>query len=209
LELAMGGASSDLIQLYLKDAVNLLQRPQFMGLQQSAMLDVAREALGTAFEGETASLESMRKQVASQVDGFVRRAQSTAIVINYIEGNYMSTNIQMGNVTVSGDFNVVTATNIQNSFNKAANSGVPEELKTKLKELSVQVANLVKELPPDDAEKASKDLEALTSEAVSKKPRREWYELSAKGLVDAAKTVAKMAAPIATAVKAVLALIAV
>jgi hypothetical protein len=206
--LEKGGPSSDQIQIYLRDAVNLLQRPQFMGFQQSKMLDAAREALGTAFEGETASLEAMRRQICSLVDGYVRRAQNTATVINNIGGDYMSANIQMGNVTVSGDFNVVTATNIQNSFNKAANSGVSDELKTKLKDLSVEVAGLAKALPPDDAEKASKDLEVLTSEAVSKKPRKEWYELSAKGLMEAAKTVAGMAAPVTTAVKAILALIA-
>jgi hypothetical protein len=203
-----GGPVSDELQRYLRDTVNLLQRPTFMGVQQSAMLGIAREALGVAFEGETASLELMRRQVSSLVDGYVRRAQNTATVINNIQGDVMNTNIQMGPVTVTGDFNVVTATNIQNSFNKAANAEVSADLKEKLKALAVQVATLAKELPQEDAEKASKYLEVLTSEAVSKKPRKEWYELSAKGLLDAAKTVAKMIGPIGVAVKAVLALIA-
>jgi hypothetical protein len=77
-----------------------------------------------------------------------------------------------------------------------------------LKDLTAKVAELAKQLPQDKAEVASKDLAALTSEAVSKEPRKPWYELSASGLVEAAKAVAEMAAPITTAVAAVLALLA-
>ncbi|MFC4311581.1 hypothetical protein ACFPN2_20950 [Steroidobacter flavus] len=209
LNLTRNTPTSDAVQSYLRDTVHLLNKPRHMGLEQSAMLEAAHQALGVVFEGETASLTLLRRQVAALVDGYVRRAQNTAAVINNIQGNVMNTNIQMGNVSVTGDFNVVTATNIQNSFNKAANSNVDADLKDKLKAVAVEVAKLAKQLPPDDAERVSKDLEAFTSEAVSKTPRKEWYELSAKGLLEAAKTVAAMAAPITTAVKAVLALLAV
>ena len=120
----------------------------------------------------------------------------------------MSTTITMGNVTVSGDFNLVTAKNIQDSFNKVAGSGASAELKDRLGKLALEVANLARALPPEKAEEASRSLETFTSEVLAKKPRKEWYELSAKGLIEAARTVAAMAAPITTAVKAVLALLA-
>ena len=119
----------------------------------------------------------------------------------------MNTHIQMGNVTVAGDFNFVTAQNIQNSFNKAANADVSEPLKEALKDLTTKTAELAKQLPPDKAEAVSKDLAALTTEAVSKEPRKPWYELSANGLLEAAKTVAAMTGPITTAVKAVVSLL--
>ena len=64
------------------------------------------------------------------------------------------------------------------------------ELKKKLQELAEQVAEMVKEAPEETAERAARDLEALTAEAISKEPRRKWYELSAEGLMDAAKTAA-------------------
>jgi hypothetical protein len=80
-------------------------------------------------------------------------------------------------------------------------------MKEALKELTAKVAELAKQLPPDKAEPVSKDLLALTSEAVSKEPRKAWYELSANGLLEAAKTVAEMTGPVTTAVKAVLALL--
>lgn len=197
----------DAIQQYLNDALRTIQRPERFGLAQSAMLDAARQALGIAFEGQTTSLQLMRRQVAVKVEGYVRRAQNIAMVINNIQGDVMNTNIQMGNVSVTGDFNLVTATNIQNSYNKTANSGVRAELVEKLKLAILEVASLARKLPQEDAEKLSKDLEILTSEAVSRKPRKEWYELSAKGIMEAAKTIEDMVAPVTTAVKAVLALL--
>jgi hypothetical protein len=207
LQLAKNSDRSDAVQRYLNYALRAIQKPERFGLAQSAILDVAQQALGIAFEGQATSLQLMRRQVSAKVEGYIRRAQNTATVINNIQGNVMNTNIQLGNVNVTGDFNLVTATNIQNSFNKAANAEVATELKDKLKAVAVEVANLAKKLPPEDAEKVSKDLETLTSEAVSKKPRKEWYELSAKGILEAAKTVVEMTSPVTTAVKAVLALL--
>lgn len=199
---------SDAIQQYLKDAVQAIERPRRFGVVQSAMLESARSAHGIALEGHAASLQLMRRQIAARIEGYIRRQQSKATVIINVQGDMVNTKIQLGDVSVTGDFNLVTAANIQNSFNKAAASGVNDDLKDKLKALTVEVAKLAKKLPSDDAERVSKDLEMLTSEAVSKKPRKDWYDLSAKGLVEAAQTVADMAAPITTAVKAVLALLA-
>ena len=85
---------------------------------------------------------------------------------------------------------------------------MPVPLKDALKELTTKVAELAKQLPPEKAEQVSKDLAALTTEAVSKEPRKAWYELSASGLLEAAKAVASMTTPIATAVKAVISLLA-
>jgi hypothetical protein len=206
--LAKNQASSDLVQLYLNDTLRAIQKSERFGQDQSAMFEAAMQALGIAFEGQEASLQLMRRQVAAKVEGYIRRAQNSATIINIIKGDVVNKNIQMGNVTVNGDFNVVTADNIQNSFNKAANAEVDAELKEKLKAVAVEVANLAKELSLEDAETLSKDLDRFTDEAVSKKPRKEWYELSAKGILEAAKTVAEMAAPVTTAVKAVLALLA-
>lgn len=207
LDLGKDASRSDAVQQYLNDALKAIEKPQRYGLAQSAMLDAARQALGIALEGQEASLQLMRRQVAAKVKGYIQREQNTATVINNVYGDQMNTNIQLGDVNVQGDFNLVTAKNIQNSFNKAGSADVGAELKDKLKALAVEVARLAKQLPPEQAEAVSKDLETLTTEAVSKKPRKEWYELSAKGLLEAAKTVAELAAPVTTAVKAVLALL--
>lgn len=200
--------ASDTLQRYFRNTLHVLQRPERFGHNQSLMLNAAQDAFRTALEGETASLEWMRRQVAEQLQGYIDRNRHVSTIINNnINGNYMATTIQMGNVSVTGDFNVVTAEHIRNSFNKAASTDACDELKEQLRELAVQVADLAKRLPPDQAELLSKDLETLTSEATSKSPRPRWLELSSEGLLEAAKTAGEMAVPIATAVKAVLALL--
>jgi hypothetical protein len=121
----------------------------------------------------------------------------------------MNTTIRIGEVSVTGDFSFVTARNIQDSFNKSSSTVGNTQLKQTLQALTAEVGRLAAKLSKDEAEKVSQDLQTLTSEATSKSPRRKWYELSAEGLIEAAKTVAEMAEPVSTAVKAVLALLTV
>lgn len=206
-DIGQGLAQAAVLKAYLEATLPLMTRPVSHGVEQSQLLEVARSAWDVVQPGAGVSLDHMGQGVANRVEAYIRRSESTAITINYVIGDQMNTHIQMGNVTVGGDFNVVTAQNIQNSFNKAADAQVPDPLKAALKELSVKVAELAKELPKDQAELASKDLSTLTTEAVSKEPRKRWYELSAEGLLDAAKTVAAMTGPITAAVGAVLALL--
>lgn len=171
------------------------------------MLDVAYQAVDLTLEGETASLQQVRRQLASKIKSYILRTQRDATIINNIQGDYMNTSIQLGNVSVNGDFNMVTAKNIENSFNKAAGADVSEELKKNLKLLTSLVADLAKRLPEGEAEALSNDLATLTSEAVSKKPRKAWYELAAQGILKVAKTVAELSGPVGAAISAVLKLI--
>jgi hypothetical protein len=194
------------IQQYINDSLRAIEKPKRFGLPQSAMLDAAQHALDIAFEGTVASILQTRRQVAAKVEDYIRRAQNTATV-TYIGGNM--TTITMSGVSVTGDFNLVTAENIQNSFNKAANAEVDIELKEKLKSLAVEVANLVAKLPPADAEIVSQDLKSLTSAAVSKEPRKDRLKFFADSIMETAKAVAEVTMPVTAAVKAVLALLAV
>jgi hypothetical protein len=198
---------ADALRDYLDKSLSMATRPVSHGVEQSQLLEIARSAWTAALPGQAASFAALGQQVVDKVARYIRRTDAAAPVITQIFGNQMNTHIQMGNVTVAGDFNFVTAQNIQNSFNKAAGADVQAPMKDALKELTAKVAELAKQLPPDKAEPVSKDLLALTSEAVSKEPRKAWYELSANGLLEAAKTVAEMTGPVTTAVKAVLALL--
>jgi len=199
---------ADRVQEYLDDAMPIVSRSLRGGVEQSQILEVARDAVGIAIPGQAASFNSMRRQLAEKVTRYIRRSEISAPVITNVYGDQMNTHIQLGTVTIGGDFNLVTAHNIQSSFNKAAGAEIAPPLKEALKKLTVEVASLAKQLPTDVAERTSKDLEVLTSEAVSKNPRKDWCELSAKGLLDAAKTVTKLTVPVTTAVKAVLAFLA-
>lgn len=114
-----------------------------------------------------------------------------------------------GDLRAGGDINVVTAETIDRSFNKATRADhLSDELQEILQELSRQVEGMVEHLPPKKAEEVARDLETLTDEAISGKPRRKWYELSAEGLIDAAKAVGEAAEPVIKTVKRILPLLA-
>lgn len=112
--------------------------------------------------------------------------------------------ITITNSTV-GDVNQVAANTITNSFNKVAQSSAPDELKEQLTKLNEAVKEMLKHLPETEQKQVAQDLKVLTDEALSETPRRKWYELSADGLIEAAKAVGEIALPVITTAKAVLA----
>jgi len=191
----------DTIRNYIKKSLASIQAAESFGMNRSSMFAAAHEAFGIEFEGFESTLQDLGWQLAENVKNYIRRAENKAKISITIHGGVMITNIQMGNVTVSGDFTFVTAKNITNSFNKIGESNANDDLKEKLKVLAIEVAKLAKELPPDKAEEVTRDLDSLTSEAVAKNPRKKWYELSLQGILDAAIFVASMIGPISTAVK--------
>lgn len=198
---------SDLVQQYLNDSLRSIQKSSRFGFDQTSILNAACMAYDFALEGDSATLSHMRKQVVNKVEGYIARTRSSSMIINNIQGNVMNTTIQMGNISVQGDFNLVTAERIENSFNKVRGADVKPELKEKVEAASIEVAKLASKLPSDAAEVLSRDLEAFTSEAISATPRRKWYELSADGILEAAKTVAEMTTSVTAAVTGVLALL--
>jgi hypothetical protein len=199
LQYSASAEVSEATQDYLNEAIRAVERSERAGFEQSGLLEAAWQAVEGAKPGENATLTNMRRQVAEKVKRFIERSA---------RGVQMNTTIQIGTATVTGDFNVVTANNIKDSFNKATGPGVSEDLKKTLAALTVEIGKLAAKLPQEEAEKVTRDLQTLATEATSKSPRKAWYELSAQGLVDAAKTVAEMAGPVTTAVRAVLALLA-
>ena len=104
-------------------------------------------------------------------------------------------NVQLGDgTTIHGDF--VVANSIRDSFNKVAASEVSDNLRDLLKELAVTVGKMTEQLPEQSAQQVARDLETLTAEATSKSPRRPWWELSAKGLKEAASSVGEIGKPV-------------
>ena len=85
--------------------------------------------------------------------------------------------------------------------------GGSADLAHRLESLHGLVEQLVAILPPVEAQTASRDLETFAREVTSPKPRRPFYEVTAHGLVRAAKAVAHLSVPVAEAVEAVLSLL--
>jgi hypothetical protein len=109
--------------------------------------------------------------------------------------NVMSVSVTLGDGSVvHGD--LVVANSIRDSFNRAKEVSGSDELRALLERLSSQVGSMLEKLDAEEAKKTADALETLTKEATREKPRREWWELSLKGLTDAAKSVKEIGQPI-------------
>lgn len=105
--------------------------------------------------------------------------------------------------------NFVVGTTIQDSFNQVAKSSANDELRQKLELLCSQVQDLAQNLPAEKQKDVSQDLSSFVAEVTKETPRPKWYELSAEGLLDAAKACAGTASPVIATVKEILALLSI
>ena len=83
---------------------------------------------------------------------------------------------------------------IQDSFNHAQQAS-DKDLRINLESLCKQVEQLSQTMPRDVADQVTQDLSTFVMEVTKEQPRRKWYELSAEGLIEAAKSCAGMASP--------------
>ena len=85
----------------------------------------------------------------------------------------------------------VTLNNVTNAIQQLS----PEraDLRSALEELKKHAEPLLKELPKDAQEEAARNFEDFTKEAATAKPRKGFLDLTSKGLIEAAGTVAAMA----------------
>jgi DNA-binding response OmpR family regulator len=95
------------------------------------------------------------------------------------------------------------------SFEKHNINSTPNQLEiiNLLKELGVSIGKIVSDLQPDAAEDLKKDFNVFSEELNRKKPRKEWFDVSAKGLMDAAKSIGAIGKPIIEIVQSILKLI--
>lgn len=111
------------------------------------------------------------------------------------------------NVTISGGtigvLNVAEyMQNVTNTVNQnlAGATNAPEDVKSLVAQLAQEVETAGNQIPPEQApqaQKMGKNLEALSREVASPEPERAWYEVSLKGLKEAAETVGELGKPIA------------
>jgi hypothetical protein len=115
--------------------------------------------------------------------------------------------INLGNgSTFTGPVSV--GENIRVSYSAAA-SVAEDQLRHKLGEVVGLVSKLTEAIDSIDGKNdVSVQLKSFVEEAKKEKPSKWMLDISSKGLIEAAKTVAEMAAPVTTAVRAVLELVA-
>ena len=98
--------------------------------------------------------------------------------------------------------------NIKISYD-AANSTQKDDLRENLEEVVKQVSKLVEAIESDDRKNdISTQLKSFVEEAKKEKPSKWMMDITSKGLLEAANTVAALATPVSVAVKSVLSLLA-
>jgi len=103
-----------------------------------------------------------------------------------------------GNIASSGRVTSGLAES-SNAIQKTKDEG----LKAALEQLRDCYSELIPNLDPETAARAADDLGIFTKEATSDVPRKKWLQLSAEGLLEAAKATAASVAPIKSAMELV------
>ncbi|MCP5119073.1 MAG: GTP-binding protein, partial [bacterium] len=94
--------------------------------------------------------------------------------------------------TIHGD--VAIGEKIQNSLNKVQAANSSDDLKGLLEQLAQEVAKIAEKLPKEKAEEVADDLDRFTGEVTKDNPKRKWWELSADGILEAAKSAGQIGA---------------
>ncbi|GJH28157.1 hypothetical protein [Caballeronia novacaledonica] len=173
------------------------------GIPMGIAMKSAREAhlTSVAYEKERRAREVAENVVRanSQLNKISKQPKVKTVVnnvtLNFSDGSSFTGPFAVGeNVRIS----YISAGEAENT-----------DVRTALENLVKEVTKLVERLE-DDGQKsaASSQLKMLVEEAKKPSPDRWSLDVSSKGLIDAAKTVAELAVPVTTAVKAVLALFA-
>lgn len=230
-----GSKSTEALQEYINSAVHNLSRKEKYGLPYDKIVEVANSYENIINQNEREyllqRLEKVRRSIYKKVENYISQKTLTpqqiiiAEQVTTINGNETifrpGVVEQMGGATVTkvsmniGDGNtfngnIAIASTIENSYNTVERfkpqNDHEEKLQEKLREFNSMVAKLCEQLPEELSKRVASDLEIFTKELVSKTPRRQWYELSAQGILEAAKTCSLLVEPITSAVKGILSL---
>jgi hypothetical protein len=104
-------------------------------------------------------------------------------------------------VNVSGQGNIVNVAeymdNVTNNVNQNVNQATAtDEVKNLVKQLTEKVSALSPSIEPEVAQQMGDDVEALSKEMTKPKPRKEWYQLTLKGLKEAAEALGAIGKPV-------------
>jgi hypothetical protein len=208
-----GTDAGEALEAYLNATTNFLNREHWRGISGSAILfalDATANAANTAQRAVLdRRLEGVRLQIARKVQKYqADREERVGITTITVMGDYVGKEQKIYGGTFHGPVvNAVAAERIEGSFNVTTASGASDEVKEQLKVLHTEVAKLVEAMTTQgfgDPEEVVNNLETFSRQAVEKRPLRQVLEVTGRALIDTAKFVAQSAAPIATAVSAIM-----
>jgi hypothetical protein len=201
----------DRIEEYINDATNVVNRDSYRGVDYGPL----REALDKATSTERRSiqarrrerLDGMRRQVRQKAERFLAEREARKPTMNIYGGVIVGDQNVFSGVFHGPVAGTVNAEVMQDSFNSFTAQQPNEELKTAVAQLYTQVGQLVgrlQEESPDEAADVTATLKELTAQAVKNQPNKVTLRRLGGYLVEVAKKVAELTAPVATAVLAVL-----
>lgn len=202
--------TTDLLD-HLDRATRLIKRDSWGGVSQSAILeayDAADEVTPKAGKSNLLErFEGSRVQVLRKLDDYsVRRAAIRVVPVTYVGkgGTYVEKNVT---TNVSGQGNIVNIaeymSNVTNTVaQNLSRSSVSPEVQELIKTLTKQIEDLATKIEPAATQQMGSDVETLSKEISSPRPRRKWYEVSLEGLKEAAEAVGDLGKPIIQTLKA-------
>jgi len=165
-----------------------------VSVPQKANKEDLHQQLITRYEHRLALLESKVRLTEEQLEDARQKYTDMKEIakvlaeqpIYNIKGDVQMVEIRLGDGNViNGDF--VIANKIEDSFNKVHTAQISNELKDSLKHLALEVNQMAQHLSKEKAEDVANDLQTLSDEIISKKPRKEILKVTAKRILEIAK----------------------
>lgn len=198
----------DKLENYLNQATRLINRSNWAGIDQSAILQAFDAVNASHYRSVRADLavrlQGIQRQIKIKVERFEARSypRSERHVhlhddATYIETVETMTEKKIINIGAGATINapVTIADNIENSFNNLE-KGTGNAKLTKLMQTLLKQITQAAEAKPEETKQLAADAETLSKEVTSEKPRRKWYELSVEGIAEAAKALGEAGKPI-------------
>lgn len=206
----------DEIDAYFNQKIRLIDRAEWGGIGQSAVLaafDAAEEVTPPATRQNLIDrYTGARRQVWKKIEEYqIRRASIRVVpVVNVSEGGYYvdkSVTINQsgtGNIANVAEFMSQVTNQVTNNLEKSSST---DEVKALVKKLGDQITAISSSVDPKQTQRMGSDLQTLSNEMAQPEPRKAWYELSLKGLKEAAEAVGEIAGPIVATVSKLLPLL--
>ncbi len=201
---------SDNLQRYLRDSLKRLKNlsaKQGEYLRTPEVIDLARGAIDHAQRGRSDALHQEAIIQLAKLDvrpSIIKATESMATLI-YIE-NMTMTGDHLSNSTKTTISNSSIGS-INNSFNNTIGKIEKDELKDSLTELKNHIEKLCEAAPPEKAKEIAKHFDKFVTEVTDSAPSKDYLNVSAVGLINAANTLAVMAGPITDTVKKIIDLV--
>lgn len=197
---------SGLLQLYLEDAIGFLQRKVQSTMKDDALFSSLIASAESLPLNDVASLlqavTEARANVRKQIENFVTNYYAG----DHVEGNKNEIDASQGGV-VTG-VNQVSAGGDVTATASGQVTQMTAQMKKLFDNLQEEVDKATATASPADKAAVQEKVDKFQADVKKGKENRKWYDVSAKGLLDAVAAVGGIVAPIGAVVAKIVALVA-